>query len=98
MFQLYLESGEIAWQFPKNHGSGVRLGLVGLAAGSCKSARLRLVRLDSRYTRLRLFYSLASGGESVTIIRKSPDCLFSVAVFETMRRSHPRRKARGTSK
>src|SRR6266849_7789267 len=61
------------WKKPRRANIG---GAHGLSRLSGKSARRSLVRLDSRDTRLRLFYSLASGGGSVTIIRKSPDCCF----------------------
>src|SRR5437762_13942883 len=61
------------WKKPRGADIG---GAHGLSRLGGKSARRRFIRLDSHDTRLRLFYSLASGGGSVTIIRKSPDCCF----------------------
>src|SRR6266481_9712249 len=82
--QLYDAFAGIAWQFSEKAWRIVTARARGLGGLAGTIARPGFVCLTSRHTRPGLFYSLASGGGSVTIIRKSPDCLFSGAVSGTI--------------
>jgi hypothetical protein len=81
---LYDAFAGSAWQFlEKGGGTGIA-GAGGLAGFTGRIARAGFVCPTFRHTRLGLCYSLASGGESVTIIRKSPDYLFFGSVSDTI--------------
>jgi len=83
---LYDDFAGIAWQFLEKPWQTVKVSAWRMAEFVGRIANPGFICLTSRYTRLGLFYSLASGGGSVTIIRKSPDCLFSVGVSGTINR------------